>query len=115
MRTVDAASPWVTRFAELVPEGGAVLDVACGGGRHTQLFLDRGHPVTAVDRDVGALAPAPGLTIVEADLETGPREPGGFPFGPGSFPGVVVTNYLWRPIVAAIMACVAPFGALIYE
>ena len=26
MRTVDAASPWVTRFAELVPEGGAVLD-----------------------------------------------------------------------------------------
>jgi SAM-dependent methyltransferase len=108
---VDPASPWITRFADHVPDGGAVLDVACGGGRHTRYLLGRGHPVTAVDRDVRALTPAPHLTIVEADLEDGRP----FPFPPASFAGVVVTNYLWRPILAAIVACVAPGGALLYE
>jgi SAM-dependent methyltransferase len=115
MRTMethgDNASPWITRFAELVPDGGAVLDVACGAGRHTRLFLGRGHPVTAVDRDVRALAPAPGLTIVETDLEDGRP----FPFPPASFAGVVVTNYLWRPLLPDIVACVARGGALLYE
>ncbi len=48
-------SAWVARFAPLVPEGGAVLDLACGGGRHSRLFLDGGHPVTALDRDLSAL------------------------------------------------------------
>jgi hypothetical protein len=28
---------------------------------------------------------------------------------------VVVTNYLWRPLLPAIVACVAPGGVLIYE
>jgi len=107
----ESPSPWVQRFADLVPEGEPVLDVACGGGRHTRWFLERGHPVTAVDRNVRALAPMPRLTVVEADLEDGHP----FPFAPASFAGVVVTNYLWRPILAAIVQCVAPGGALIYE
>ena len=38
----DEASAWVRRFALLAPLGGMVLDVACGGGRHTRLFLDLG-------------------------------------------------------------------------
>ena len=33
MHCDGSASPWVTRFAGLVPAGGRVLDVACGGGR----------------------------------------------------------------------------------
>ncbi len=60
------------------------------------------------------LAPAPRLTIVEADLETDVGRQS-FPFAAGSFTGVVVTNYLWRPILPAIVACVAPGGALLYE
>jgi len=107
----DGPSPWVTRFAELVPAGGAVLDIACGSGRHTRAFLGRGHPVTAIDRDVSALHATPGLTVVEADLEDGRA----FPCAPAAFAGVVVTNYLWRPILPAIVACVAPGGALLYE
>jgi len=108
---MDATSPWITRFAGLVPAGGAVLDVACGGGRHTRAFLERGHPVTAIDRDAGALTATPGLTVVETDLEDGRA----FPCAPATFAGVVVTNYLWRPILPAIVACVAPGGALLYE
>lgn len=113
-------SPWVERFAPLIPEGGRVLDLACGSGRHSRFLLERGHPVVAVDRDVAGVADlaAAGsaeartrLEIVERDLEAGLP----FPFPPGSFAGVVVTNYLHRPILGAIVDAVAPGGALLYE
>ena len=50
------SSPWVRRFAARLPKGETVLDLACGGGRHTRLLLARGHPVLALDRDVSGLA-----------------------------------------------------------
>lgn len=109
-----APSAWVKRFAGLVPAGGAVLDLACGSGRHTRLFLAAGHSVLAVDRDLSGiadLADAPGLELLQADLESG----GPWPLGHRQFAGVVVTNYLHRPILPAIVAAVAPGGALIYE
>ncbi len=107
-------SPWVLRFAGRVPEGGPVLDLACGGGRHTRLFLARGHPVTAIDRDltgIADLAGAPGLETLEADLENGSP----FPLAGRRFAGVVVTNYLYRPLFPALVAAVAAGGVLIYE
>ena len=48
-------SEWIIRFAPLVREGGPVLDLAAGGGRHGRYFLERGHPVTLVDRQTEAL------------------------------------------------------------
>lgn len=113
MQSPDA-SPWVARFAGLVPAGGRVLDVACGGGRHARFFLQRGHPVTAVDRDTSGLKDLqgdPAAEIFEHDLEHG----GPWPFPGRSFEGVVVTNYLWRPILPDIVAAVAPGGVLLYE
>ena len=101
------------RFAALIPAGGPVLDLACGAGRHSRLLLERGHPVTAVDIDLTGLADLadqPDLTAIEADLESGP-----WPLADQQFAGVVVTNYLWRPILPRIVAAVAPGGALIYE
>ncbi len=72
----SAPSPWVLRFAGRVPEAGPVLDLACGKGRHTRLFLALGHPVTAVDRDLSGIADlagapggTPGLEALEVDLE----------------------------------------------
>lgn len=108
------ASPWVARFADLVPAGGRVLDVACGGGRHTRFFLDRGHPVTAVDRDTSGVADLRDdqrVEIVETDLETGAP----FPFEGRDFQAVVVTNYLHRPILPDLVAAVAAGGAFVYE
>lgn len=110
----DEPSAWVVRFASLVPAGGPVLDLAAGGGRHARLFRDRGHPVTAVDRDTSGLADLrddPRVEIVEDDLE----DASPFPFKGREFAGVVVTNYLHRPILADIAVAVAPGGALIYE
>jgi len=109
-------SPWIVRFAGLVRAGGPVLDLACGSGRHTALFLERRHPVTAVDRDVsrlGRLGATAGLEVVEADLE---RETGGgWPLAERRFAGIVVTNYLYRPLFPAIMAALEPDGVLLYE
>ncbi len=74
-------------------------------------FAALGHPVTGVDRSGDALAAAAahGETVL-ADIENGP-----WPFTGRAFAGVVVTNYLWRPLLPAIVQSLAPGGVLIYE
>jgi SAM-dependent methyltransferase len=111
MHGTEAVSPWIGRWAHLVPAGATVLDVACGRGRHSRLFAARGCAVTAVDRDEDALESLAGVaeTIV-ADIENGP-----WPFAGRKFGAVVVTNYLWRPLLPAIVDAVAPGGVLLYE
>jgi len=95
----------------LAVPGTTVLDVACGSGRHMRWFAERGHPVTGVDRSREAIeATAPFGRAVLADIEEGPWPFDGQPFG-----AVVVTNYLWRPRLADIVAAVAPGGVLLYE
>ncbi|MGQ9365465.1 class I SAM-dependent methyltransferase [Azospirillum sp. ST 5-10] len=109
-----AASPWVARFAALVPAGGPVLDLACGGGRHLRWLRERGHPVTGVDRDlagVADLAGAPGIELLAADLEDGSP----WPLAGRRFAGIVVANYLHRPLFPHLIAALAPGGALLYE
>ncbi|OGB19969.1 MAG: SAM-dependent methyltransferase [Burkholderiales bacterium RIFCSPLOWO2_12_67_14] len=111
MHGTEAPSAWVQRWSHLVPVGGSVLDVACGHGRHLRWFAGRGHPVTGVDRSAEAIEAVSGLgRAVQADIENGP-----WPFADETFDAVVVTNYLWRPLLAQIVASVAPGGALIYE
>jgi SAM-dependent methyltransferase len=107
-------SPWVARFAPMVPEGGTVLDVACGSGRHARMFRDRGHPVVVLDRDVvrvSDMAVDPDVEIVARDLENGRP----WPLEGRTFAGVVVVNYLHRPLFPALVRSVAPGGVLIYE
>ncbi|HXF53755.1 MAG TPA: class I SAM-dependent methyltransferase [Hyphomicrobiaceae bacterium] len=107
-------SPWVIRFIAGVRPGGRVLDVACGRGRHLRLALERGLSVTGIDRDlsgVGDLEGRPDASLVAADLEDGRP----FPLAGQAFDGVIVTNYLWRPILPDIVGAVARDGILIYE
>ena len=109
----DTPSAWVCRWAEQIPAGGRVLDVAAGGGRHARWFAARGHPVEAVDRDAAALAGLAGIagpTARCADLESG-----AWPYAGQSFAGIVVTNYLHRPLFPHLLAALAPGGVLIYE
>ena len=108
-----APSPWVLRCAPLI--AGPALDLACGSGRHVRWLRDRGVAVTAVDRDVSGLADLAGdagTEIVAADLEA---DGGAWPLGERRFATVLVTNYLWRPLLPAIVAAVAPGGTLVYE
>jgi SAM-dependent methyltransferase len=106
-------SPWIARFAHLVPREARVLDLACGHGRHARLFAGRGARVLAVDRDADALSTLAGIPGVETrvvDLEAG-----GWPLGDARFDAIVVTNYLHRPLFAPMLAALAPDGALLYE
>ena len=111
MHGTEAPSAWVRRWSHMVPTGGTVLDVACGHGRHLRWFAGRGHLVTGVDRSPDAIAAVAGLgRAVEADIENGP-----WPFEGETFDAVVVTNYLWRPLLPQIVASVADGGVLICE
>ena len=87
-----------------------MLDVACGNGRHLRYLRSQGFEVIGVDRDDKALAAADGVDVRVADIEAGP-----WPFSPEEFDGVVVTNYLHRPIFPHLVAALRPGGVLIYE
>ncbi len=106
-------SPWVVRWAPSIRAGGLVLDVASGSGRHARWLATRGHMVDAVDRDstaMDALAGVPGVRALCADIESS-----AWPYLPGLYAGVVVTNYLHRPLFPALLDSLAPHGVLIYE
>lgn len=67
--------------------------------------------VTGIDRDASATAPLQPLAeIINADIEAGP-----WPVNGRQFDLVLVSNYLWRPLLPLITAAVAPGGWLIYE
>ncbi len=107
-------SAWVARFAPLVARSGPVLDVACGGGRHLRHFHALGHRVVGVDLDtrgIADLAGAADVEIVQADLEGGAA----WPFGERRFAGIVVTNYLHRPLLPILCRALAHGGVLLYE
>jgi SAM-dependent methyltransferase len=109
-------SPWVVRFAALIRGGGPVLDVACGGRRHLRLFAACNHPVTGIDLDlrgVADLAGHLGIELIAADLENGNPWPAALTGR--RFAGVVVTNYLYRPLFPALLDALEPGGVLIYE
>jgi SAM-dependent methyltransferase len=102
----------VRRFLPLIRPGGLVLDLAAGSGRHTRLLLEAGFSVCAVDRDVSELLPLPGgrCEVRRIDLETGAP----WPLGNG-YDGIIVTNYLHRPLSPSIACALALGGVLIYE
>lgn len=107
-------STWVQVHISGASPGGTVLDVACGGGRNMRVALQLGHPVVGVDRDLAGvrdIEQAASVELIEADLETGRP----WPLGSRTFAAVIVTNYLWRPILPDIVAAVARDGLLIYE
>lgn len=111
MHDLAPPSPWVRRFAHLLPAGATVLDLACGSGRHVRYLAGLGLKVTAVDRDAQALA---GLADVAA-TEVHDLEGATWPLAGRQFDAVLVTNYLWRARLPEQLACVAPGGWLIYE
>lgn len=108
----DLPSPWIVRWAAAIASGGCVLDLACGPGRHVRYLAERGLRVTAVDRDHDALAGLRGVAaeVIVADLEGAP-----WPLPGRRFDAVVVTNYLWRALLPAIVDSVADDGLLLYE
>ena len=111
MHGTEAPSDWVRRWSTLAPPGSTALDVACGAGRHLRWMNQRGHPTVGVDRSAEAVAACAAWGEIHcADIEGGPWPCAGRQFG-----AVIVTNYLWRPLLPILVNSVAPGGVLIYE
>jgi SAM-dependent methyltransferase len=112
-------SEWVQRWTHLVQPESSVLDVACGHGRHMRWFSEQGHVVTGVDRsgEAGVDAAQWGEFCL-ADIESEPwplRSSETGTNAPRQFDVVVVSNYLWRPLMPTVLQSVRPGGLLIYE
>lgn len=109
---------WIFENTDLLWPGMRVLDVAAGRGRHARLFAAAGWPVTAIDRDEGRLAALAAeaarrrwpLTTVVRDIEAGDAN-----LGDAAWDLVVVTHYLHRPLMPALVRAVAAGGVLLYE
>ena len=111
-------SAWLIDNADLLPNGGRALDVACGKGRHSVWLANRGFEVDALDRNLDAIealntiAARSHLKIraAQIDLETDPPPSLG-----GEYDLVVGFNYLHRPLFPALRRAVKPGGRIFYE
>tara|TARA_B100001142_G_C14028282_1_gene537070 strand:- start:178 stop:669 length:492 start_codon:yes stop_codon:yes gene_type:complete len=104
------------RFSHLIVDKGKILDLACGSGRHSLAMLELGHSVTAIDKDlstissISTLSQYKNLKLIKSDLE---REP--WPLEKQSFSAIIVTNYLYRPLMTFLPKALDNSGLLIYE
>ena len=104
-------SAWMERWIPLARPGGAVLDLACGAGRHARWLARLGFEVSAVDRDTSPFGDPPaGVELLVADLEAGP-----WPYPGRRFDAIVVANYLHRPLLPVLVDSLEPGGILLYE
>lgn len=106
-----APSSWIRRWSHLLPAETSVLDVACGSGRHLQWFARQGHAVLGLDRNAHSLEKAGVFgPVLACDLEAA-----AWPLAGQKFGAVVVTHYLWRPLLPVLIDSLAPGGVLLYE
>ena len=119
MHGTENISPWVARWSHLISTDSRVLDVACGAGRHLLHFLKQKHQLAGIDMARSALEIIANqlndeertrCQLIEADIENG-----AWPLPGERFDAVIVTNYLWRPLLPTIAQSVADGGVLIYE
>lgn len=110
---LEAPSLWVTKHAALIKSGGRVLDLACGSSRHAIWLVQQGYQVDAIDRDALAVASMSNINNVHvhiADLEAAEA----YTFN-HQYDGIIVSRYLYRPLLKTLAAILNPGGVLIYE
>lgn len=102
---------WIVQWAGLVAPDAVVLDLAAGRGRHALFFAERGNKVLAVDRDTSRLPAHANIEPLIADLEDGSP----WPLTGRRFGAAVVTNYLHRALMPALLEAIEPGGVLLYQ
>jgi len=116
----DSLTPasWLVLNRALLPPSGRALDVACGLGRNSLWLAQQGFETTALDRDPAAVAQLEtrarrdGLPLVARAMDL---EAGAVDLGDARYDVVVVVHYLHRALFPALIATLAPGGALVYE
>ncbi len=110
---MEQPSPWIVKYAPLIPKQGRVLDLACGYGRHAIWLAEQGYRVDAINRDTKAVSDLSGLdnvNVLMIDLETSH-----WPQSDQRYDGLVVSRYLYRPLLPVLATMLNPGGVLIYE
>ena len=105
---------WVRKYMSMIPSKGLVLDLACGSGQNTRFLLNQGYSVVALDKDISQLADISGqkkFKKYKFDLEIDAS----FPFDKPQFAGIIVTNYLHRPLFTNLIDTLSYGGVLIYQ
>jgi len=111
--SIEQPSPWIVKHAPLIRNNGRVLDLACGSGRHAIWLAKQGYRVDALDRDAKALANMEGMdniNVLNVDIEAGD-----WPGSGQQYDGIIVSRYLYRPLLSRLDKMLKPDGILIYE
>ncbi len=128
-------SEWVLRWAHLIPKSTApetssaqvhqsaeILDLACGQGRHMKWLFESGRKVLGIDNDPVCVEACRAFgQVLQCDLESlqpplqSATKGANWPLEGQVFNGIIVTNYLWRPLWPNILQSLAENGVLIYE
>jgi len=119
---VIGPSSWLLANVDLLRAAASapprVLDLACGGGRHSLLLASAGFAVRAIDRDpvkIATLADRAGRLGLPIETETRDLETDGVDLGEGWYDVILVVHYLHRPLFPALRRALKPGGVLIYE
>ena len=111
-------SSWLIQNADLLPEKGAILDVACGRGRHALLLAAAQFDVLAVDNKAEVIETLR-LTAKNAEIplrtEVVDLEVAGVNLRTDEFDVVLVVHYLFRPLFPTLIRALRPGGILLYE
>lgn len=110
---IGKPSPWMVEYAPLITHGGRVLDLACGSGRHAIWLAELGYQVDAIDRDAAVMSEMIGIDNINiriADIEANDA-----PLLKAQYDGIIVSRYLYRPLLNSLAEALKPGGVLIYE
>lgn len=109
---------WVAELADLVPSGGAVLDLGCGNGvPATRALVDRGFRVVGLDHSITQLARArhlvPGAAFVQADMAAFHAPPASFDAVVSFYALIHVPLVDQRALLSRLVSWLRPGGHLL--
>lgn len=109
----EEPSQWIVKYAPLIIKKGRVLDLACGNGRHAMWFAKHDFYVDAMDCDAqvtSSMEAINNINVIIADVEASD-----WPQSDQRYDGLVVSRYLYRPLLQTLATMLNPGGVLIYE
>lgn len=103
------------KYAYLLPAQGRALDLACGTGGNALLLAGQGLDTTAWDISDVAINQLADSRHTQGYLHAEARDVEKHPPAPNSFDVIVVSYFLYRPLMKALVAALCPGGLLFYQ